>query len=88
MVTWAEHCESVRAGETGFPIVEVVWEDAVAFALDWEIETDSNLRLTTTVGYLVAESKRALTVVSVINSEHVAHGIVIPKPVISRRTVS
>lgn len=88
MTTWAEHCEAVSEGKTGFPIVEVVWEDAVAYALEWETEVNSDLRTTTTVGYLVHETKRALTLVSVINSEHVAHGIVIPKPVISRRILS
>ena len=88
MTTWSEHCEAVQSGLKGYPIVEVVWEDAVAFALDWETEVNSELRLTTTVGYLVSESKKALTLVSVINSEHVAHGIVIPKPVVSRRILS
>lgn len=87
-MTYAEHCEAVSSGGQGFPIVEVVWEDAVAFALDWEDHSgECELRTTTSVGYLVSETKKALTLVSVINTEHLAHGIVIPKPVISRRTL-
>lgn len=86
-MTWDEHCEAVAAGLAGFPIVEVVWEDAVAYALDWEEEVHSDLETTTTVGYLVKETKKALTLVSIINTRHVAHGIVIPKPVIKRRTL-
>jgi len=84
-MTWSEHCEAVAAGLPGFPIVEVVWEDAIAYALDWEEDVNSDLETTTTVGYLVSETKRALTLVSVINTRHVAHGIVIPKPVLKRR---
>ena len=76
------------AGEEGLPVVEVVWYDAVAVALDWEVEASNELRLTTTVGYLVKETRKSLTVVSIINSEHVAHGITIPKPVVSKMVLS
>lgn len=87
MMTWREHCDAVRKGKPGFPVVEVVWNDAVAVALGWEEEADTDLRLTTTVGYLVHESKKSLTVVSIINSEHIAHGITIPKPILRKRTL-
>lgn len=87
-ITWEEHCQLVSKGLPGYPIVEVVWEDAVAYALDWEEEAGSKLCLTTTVGYLVKETKRSVTVVSIINSTHVAHGIIIPKVgILSRRNV-
>ena len=87
-MTWTEHCEAVAAGGTGFIVVEVVWNDAVALGLDWTTEADDLLRMTTTVGYLVKETKRALTLVSIINTEHIGHGIVIPKStVIARRTL-
>lgn len=66
-------------GKPGFPIVEIVWKDAVAFAADWAEEAISELRITTTVGYLVSENDEALSLVALINSEHVGHGIVIPK---------
>lgn len=87
-MTWQEHCAAVAAGKQGFPVVEVVWNDAVAVGLDWVEEIDNELRLTTTVGYLVRETRRALTLVSVINTEHVAHGITIPKPIVSRRLLN
>ena len=87
MMTWRKHCKAVKNGKPGFPVVEVVWVDAVACALEWEAEIDTKLRLTTTVGYLVHESKKSLTLVSVINSEHIAHGITIPKPVLSQRNL-
>ena len=87
-MNWSEHCEAVAAGGDGFPVLEVVWFDAVAVALDWEVETDNELRLTTTVGYLVKETRKALTLVSIINTEHIGHGITIPKPVVSRRTLN
>ena len=89
MKTWSDHCRAVSKGKPGFPIVEVVWEDAVAYALDWEEEVSSKLCLTTTVGYLVKETKMAVTLVSVINMTHVAHGIVIPKSgILSRRNIT
>lgn len=84
-MTWDEHCQAVASGEQGFPVVELVWYDAVALAIDWEVEANADLRLTTTVGYLVMETKQAITLVSIINSEHIGNGIVIPKPVVSRR---
>lgn len=88
-MTWSEHCKAVSKGKPGFPIEEVVWDDAVAFAIDWEEEVNSDLCRTTTVGYLVHETKKAITLVSVINMTHVAHGIVIPKSgIISRRNLT
>lgn len=81
-MNWEEHCQRVSKGKVGFPVVEVVWEDAVATALEWEEEAEHELRLTTTVGYKVKETRRSLTLVSLINEAHIGHGIVIPKRVI------
>lgn len=78
-MNWAEHCKRVAKGKSGFPIVEIVWHDAVAFGLDWEEKASTKLRLSTTVGYLVGETKEAYSVVSLINTGHVGHGIVISK---------
>lgn len=83
---WKRHCKRVAAGKVGFPIVEIVWHDAVAFGTDWETEAPTGLRLTTTVGYLVAETKEALSLAAVINSEHVGHGIVVPKSCVIKRS--
>ena len=88
-LTWDEHCKLVSKGMPGYPVVEVVWEDAVAYALDWEEKPDSNLCTTTTVGYLVKETKRTITVASIINQSHMGHGLIIPKAnILQRRTLT
>lgn len=87
-LTWEEHCKLVSKGQPGYPVVEIVWEDAVAYAIDWEEVPGSDLCLTTTVGYLVKETKRSVTVASIINSTHMGHGIIIPKSgIIERRNL-
>jgi hypothetical protein len=87
-LTWDQHVKAVQKGRQGFPVVEVVWEDALASATDWSEDAGNELMPTTTVGYLVHETKRSLTVVSLINTDHVGHGITIPKRcVVSRRTL-
>lgn len=87
-MTWEEHCAAVLEGKSGFPVVEVVWNDAVAVGPDWAEQADNEPRLTTTVGYLIKETRKAMTLVSIINTEHIGHGITIPKPVVSRRTLT
>lgn len=80
--TWAEHVSAVTGGTTGFPIVEVVWEDCTSFAIEWAATAETEPRVTTTVGYLVAETETAISVVLHINTEHVGNGAVIPKSAI------
>lgn len=80
--TWAEHVSAVTDGTTGFPIVEVVWEDCTSFAIEWAVTAETEPRVTTTVGYLVAETETAISVVLHINTEHVGNGAVIPKSAI------
>lgn len=84
-MTWAEHVEAIEAGREGFPIVQVCWVDAVSVAVEWEEEVCSDLRKTTTIGYLIDETDDALVLVSVINTEHVGHGIVIPKGCVTQQ---
>lgn len=86
-MNWSEHCAAIVAGEPGFPIVEVTWTDAVDMASGWSEDVTVELRLTTTVGYLVKETDEAVALVSIINTEHVSHGIVIPKASISNTRV-
>jgi hypothetical protein len=87
-LTWEEHVEAVQGGRTGFPVVEIVWEDALASATDWAEDAGNELMPTTTVGYLVSETRRSLTIVSLINTNHVGHGITIPKRcIVKRRTL-
>ena len=77
---WSVHTENRAAGRPGYPMVEIIWEDAQAIATeDWVEEFDGNAALTTTVGYLVGKTRSTVTVVSMINSNHIGHGITIPK---------
>jgi hypothetical protein len=77
-LTWREHVELVMSGQQGYPLVEVVWTDASAFGIEWTETVEINPRTVTTVGYLVSESDEAISVVQMINTEQVGHGMVIP----------
>jgi hypothetical protein len=72
-----------RLGETGKTrIVEIVWDDAVSVGgSDWEDENSVSLKAapSVSIGYLVAESDEAITVVALANDTHYAHGITIPQ---------
>lgn len=64
------------------PVVEVVWFDAVSVgAVDWEDEHSVDIlpALSFVVGYVIADTDEALTVVSLVNEDSYAHGICIPK---------
>lgn len=80
---------AVQSGRPGLPVVEIVWDDAQASAVvDWEAEVGTELMPTTTVGYLVHEDKRTVTVASLINTNSVGHALTIPKAcVVSRRVL-
>ena len=78
-MNWREHVERVVSGQIGYPLVEVIWKDAAAYAIEWAETAEINLRTVTTVGYLVSESDEAISVVQMINTEQVGHGMVIPK---------
>jgi hypothetical protein len=78
-VEWSKHVKQRFKDRDAFPIVEVLWWDAKAFAIDWEEQADSKLMPTTTVGYLIKESDDSVTLVSLINAIHIGHGITIPK---------
>lgn len=78
--TWAEHVEARYAGQQGFPVVEVFWNDARAQAVSsWETALVYEPILVTTVGYLINDDKVALTVVSMIYDTHCGHAITIPR---------
>lgn len=82
--------EAVRSGRQGLSAIEIVWEDAQASAVvDWEDEAGTELMPTTTVGYLVHEDRRTVTIASLINTNSVGHVLTIPKAcVVSRRTLT
>lgn len=79
-LSWTRHTEARVAGRPGYPIVEVIWDDAQAGAVSaWETEANTDTAPTTTVGYLVHKDRRTYTVVSLINLNHVGHSITIPR---------
>lgn len=79
-LSWTKHTEARVDGRPGYPIVEIIWDDAQASAVEsWEEEAGQVVAPTTTVGYLVAKDRRSYTVASLINLNHVAHCITIPK---------
>lgn len=69
-----------------FPIVEVLWVDALEVTADWvEIKDIKNECMPSrSVGYLVKESKKSITIVSLMNNHHVGLGITIPRGMITK----
>lgn len=74
-----------------YPIVEILWLDAIeAMTEGWmEIKDLKNKPMPSkSVGYLVKDTKAAVTIVSLQNENHVALGITIPRAMItSMRTL-
>lgn len=73
-------------GNEKVQIVEIEWYDAVSVGgLDWvcedDIETEASLSFA--IGYLVNETPEAMTIVALVNESHYAHGITIPKGMIT-----
>ena len=82
---WTEHVESVAkdfAGARTYPLVEIVWRDAAAYGVEWTDTIENDVRISLAVGYLVAESDDAVSVVALMNIHQVGAGIVIPKEMI------
>lgn len=79
-ISWAKHTSSRVAKKDGYAIVEVIWNDAQAVATEqWEEGFDGEPATTCTVGYLVGETKTTVTLMSMINMNHIGHGITIPR---------
>ena len=77
-MTWAEHVQAIQNGLPGFPAVEIVWEDCASFGVEWTDKVETAVKITTTVGYLVAQSEDSVSVVLHVNPDHVGNGAVIP----------
>lgn len=79
---------SIWAGKSKLPIVEILWEDAVSVGgLDWatpEEATENTPAKSVSLGYLWNETETHITIIALINDTHVAHGITIPKPWIKK----
>lgn len=68
--------------ETEARLIEIHWVDAIAVGgEDWADEDDLDLdgAESIAVGYVVNENEETITVVSLVNRNHYAHGITIPK---------
>lgn len=79
-ISWETHTRARIDGRPGYPLVEIIWEDAQASATyAWEEEAGTSVAPTTTVGYLVVKDRRSYTLASLINLNHVGHCITIPR---------
>lgn len=59
-------------------LVEVLWMDAQAKALEWEEGVDGKAVMTCSVGYVLHDTDDAITIAAIINENHVAHALTIP----------
>lgn len=60
------------------PLVEITWEDAQAFALDWEDDPHQPTATTLSVGYLLQHTPTHTTIIAIINQNAWGHGLTIP----------
>lgn len=80
MMSWTKHTEARIDHKPGYPLVEIIWDDAQATALtEWAEEAATSTAPTTTIGYLVGKDRRTYTIASLINMNHVGHVLTIPR---------
>ena len=75
-----------RGNPSGWPVVEILWVDAISGGLwDWLDPTqlaDMHPEDSRVVGYLASETDDYITVASLINDGSVAHALCIPTSLI------
>jgi hypothetical protein len=73
-----EEKEPVTDIPLGHPVM-VLWIDATSVAISWE-ETDQTYipEPTVSIGFLWENTDTHITLMAIVNSEHVSHGLVIP----------
>jgi hypothetical protein len=78
--SWQTHVESKfeQSKANILPLVEVLWLDATAQAVEWQEELDNEVCRTVSCGYLVHHDETATTIVTIVNAHHVAHALTIP----------
>ncbi len=66
-------------------IVEVIWRDASDIGGDWVAPEDAVLEpaVSLSLGYLIASNKDSVTLAALVNDTHFAHGITIPRGMVS-----
>jgi len=73
------------------PILEIHWLDAISTGDDWitEHHIDTRPAPSIALGYLTAQTEHTITITALINEEHYANGITIPKGcIIHTRTIN
>lgn len=79
-MNWVRHVEARVEGKPGYPIVEIIWDDAMASAVsNWEEEAVAEVAVTTAVGYLVKRTRTAYMLATLINPNQFGNAITIPK---------
>jgi diadenosine tetraphosphate (Ap4A) HIT family hydrolase len=78
---WTDHVKQVASGgsSSAYQLVEIVWEDASAYAIQWTEEVEKESRLSLAVGYLMFQDEHVVSIAALMNTDQVGHGIVIPK---------
>lgn len=76
-MSFSEHIH----GSVRYPVVRVRWTDAQDHSSEWTALEDvsNSLMETESVGFLVADDFKAITLVCTINENHCSGGIVIPR---------
>lgn len=78
-LTWKQHVTRRALGKPGYPIVEILWWDALAKATDnWQEDITNEATMVSTCGYLTFSDGEVVTVMSLIHTHAVGHGITIP----------
>lgn len=77
---WKTHVDAKFAQTKAniLPLVEILWVDAIAQAIDWQEDLDNEVCKTVSCGYLVHHDDVATTIVMIVNAAHVAHALTIP----------
>jgi hypothetical protein len=76
---WANQTKNVR-------LVEILWVDATSVSgeewAEWEEAAKTVPAPSLSVGYVVTETPLHITIVGLVNDNHIGHGICIPKGMI------
>lgn len=65
-------------GTPGMRLVEVLWWDAQAKAIEWEEKVNNDAIMTCSVGYVLHDTDTALTIAAIVNENHIGHALTIP----------
>lgn len=72
------HVKRRFKGTEGMRLVEILWWDAQAKALEWEESVSGEAIMTCSVGYVLHDTDVAITIAAIINENHLAHALTVP----------